>query len=213
MGNTIINYITIKHLKSHSMEGKTIDKILELGDNVVLMKMDDGTYVSAKILDPEIPADAVSEFLGEEAPAKAPKGKDEKAPKAKEKEKEETQDDELTWDGLKEMKRKALVKLIEEKDLLADPDEFEDDDDGLRKEIAEELDIEIPKKGKKEEPKEDDYTWEDLQEMDFDELKELCEENKLDTDPDDFDEDDEDKLRKAIAKECEIEIPAKKGKK
>ena len=198
------------------MEGKTIDKILELGDNVVLIKMDDGTYVSAKILDPEIPADTVSEFFGEEAPAKAPKGKEEKASKAKEK--EETKDDELTWDGLKEMKRKALVKLIEEKDLLADPDEFEDDDDGLRKEIAEELDIEIPKKGKKEEPKEDakqedDYTWEDLQEMDFDELKELCEENKLDTDPDDFDDDDDDKLRRAIAKECEIDIPAKKGKK
>ena len=50
--------------------------------------------------------------------------------------------------------------------------------------------------------------------MDFEELEDVCDDHELETDPDDFDEDDVEKLRKAIAKEMGISLPkAKKGKK
>ena len=54
--------------------------------------------------------------------------------------------------------------------------------------------------------------------MDFEELEDVCDDKDLDTDPDDFDEEDIEKLRKAIAKELGIKLPAKneakgKGKK
>lgn len=204
------------------MEGKKIEKVLELGEGNVLLKMDDDTYVSVKIIDPEIPADVVSEFFEGEAPkAKPEKEKPAKEKKTKEEPEEEPGDDELTYAELQEMERKALKKLIKEKDLLTDPDDFEDDDDGLRKAIAEELDIEVPEEEEETGTEEtsdgdEDYTWDDLIEMDFDELSELCKESDLDTDPDDFDEDEEEsveKFRKAIAKECDIEIPEKKKKK
>ena len=46
--------------------------------------------------------------------------------------------------------------------------------------------------------------------MDFEELEDVCDDKDLDTDPDDFDEEDIEKLRKAIAKELDIKLPAKK---
>ena len=46
--------------------------------------------------------------------------------------------------------------------------------------------------------------------MDFEELEDVCDDKALDTDPDDFDEEDIEKLRKAIAKELGIKLPAKK---
>jgi hypothetical protein len=200
------------------MEGKTIVKTLELGEGVTLLKMDDGTFASVKVIDPEIPAETVEEFFEDDAkPVKkeVKEEKEEKKPSKKEPE-PDPEDDKLEWDAIEEMSLKGLKKLIDEKNLLTDPEDFEDDLEGLKAEIAEELDIEIPKKGKKEEKKEetkdDSYTWADLVAMDFDELKELCEENKADTDPDDYDEDTEDAFRRAIAKEFEIEAPAKKKK-
>jgi len=66
-----------------------------------------------------------------------------------------------------------------------------------------------------EEPEEDDLTWDDLCEMDFDELADLCEEWDLETDPDDEEfqpsflttaQGREDDLREAIAEELGIEI-------
>ena len=61
----------------------------------------------------------------------------------------------------------------------------------------------------------DEVTPEMLAEADFEELEDICDEKELDTDPDDFDEEDVEKLRKAIAKEMGIKLPAKgkKGKK
>ena len=53
-------------------------------------------------------------------------------------------------------------------------------------------------------------TGESLAEMDFEELEEVCDDKDLDTDPDDFDEDEIEKLRKAIAKELGLKLPAKK---
>ena len=48
--------------------------------------------------------------------------------------------------------------------------------------------------------------------MDFEELEDVCDEKELDTDPDDFDEDDIEKLRSAVAKELGITLPKAKAK-
>ena len=64
-----------------------------------------------------------------------------------------------------------------------------------------------------EEEEEEELTPESLAEMDFEELEDVCEDKDLDTDPDDFDEEDIEKLRKAIAKELGIKLPAGKKEK
>ena len=84
-----------------------------------------------------------------------------------------------------------------------DDDEEEDDDDDSDEEEEEEDDSD-------EEEEEEDLTGEALAEMDFEELEEVCDDKDLDTDPDDFDEDEIEKLRKAIAKELGLKLPAKK---
>lgn len=61
-----------------------------------------------------------------------------------------------------------------------------------------------------EEEEEEGLTGEELAEMDFEELEDVCDDKDLDTDPDDFDEDEIEKLRKAIAKELGLKLPAKK---
>ena len=84
----------------------------------------------------------------------------------------------------------------EEEEEEDDSDEEEDDDDDSDEE--------------EEEEDEEDLTGEALAEMDFEELEEVCDDKDLDTDPDDFDEDEIEKLRKAIAKELGLKLPAKK---
>lgn len=137
-----------------------------------------------------------------------------------------------------------IVKKIDDKHFLGEEDGEkvllavkELDLEALAEALADEEDPEeeAPKKGKKEEPKketkkpakkeepeddddedEDEYTWDDIKDMDYDELSELVDDEELeDIDVEDYDEDDEDeveKLRVAIAKELDIEVP-KKGKK
>lgn len=61
-----------------------------------------------------------------------------------------------------------------------------------------------------EEEEEKELTGEELAEMDFEELEDVCDDKDLETDPDDYDEDDIEKLRKAIAKELGLKLPAKK---
>ena len=61
-----------------------------------------------------------------------------------------------------------------------------------------------------EEEEEEELTGEDLAEMDFEELEDVCDDKELETDPDDYEEDDIEKLRKAIAKELGLKLPAKK---
>ena len=80
-------------------------------------------------------------------------------------------------------------------------DDDEDEDDSDEDEEDEEED---------EEEEEEELTGEALAEMDFEELEDVCDDKDLDTDPDDFDEEDIEKLRKAIAKELGIKLPAKK---
>lgn len=73
----------------------------------------------------------------------------------------------------------------------SDEDEDEDDEDG-------------------DDEEEEELTGEELAEMDFEELEDVCDDKDLETDPDDYDEDDIEKLRKAIAKELGLKLPAKK---
>lgn len=61
-----------------------------------------------------------------------------------------------------------------------------------------------------EEEEEEELTGEELAEMDFEELEDVCDDKDLETDPDDYDEDAIEKLRKAIAKELGLKLPAKK---
>lgn len=84
-------------------------------------------------------------------------------------------------------------------------EEDEDEDDSDEDEEDEEEEDE-----EEEEEEEEELTGEALAEMDFEELEDVCDDKDLDTDPDDFDEEDIEKLRKAIAKELGIKLPAKK---
>ena len=91
-----------------------------------------------------------------------------------------------------------------------DEDEDEDDseEDGEDEEDEDEDDSDEDEEDEEEE--EEELTGEALAEMDFEELEDVCDDKDLDTDPDDFDEEDIEKLRKAIAKELGIKLPAKK---
>ena len=85
----------------------------------------------------------------------------------------------------------------EEEEESDDDDEEESDDDDDDDDDSE------------EEEEEEELTGEELAEMDFEELEDVCDDKDLETDPDDYDEDIE-KLRKAIAKELGLKLPAKK---
>lgn len=102
----------------------------------------------------------------------------------------------------------------EESDDDEDEEESEDDDDDSDDEEDEEdeedEDDDDSDDEEDEEEEEEELTGEALAEMDFEELEDVCDDKDLDTDPDDFDEEDIEKLRKAIAKELGIKLPAKK---
>lgn len=92
-----------------------------------------------------------------------------------------------------------------------DDSEDEDEDDSEEDEEDEEdEDEDDSDEDEEEEEEEEELTGEALAEMDFEELEDVCDDKDLDTDPDDFDEEDIEKLRKAIAKELGIKLPAKK---
>lgn len=86
----------------------------------------------------------------------------------------------------------------------------DDDDDDSEEEEEEESDDDDDDDDDDEEEEEEELTGEELAEMDFEELEDVCDDKDLETDPDDYDEDDIEKLRKAIAKELGLELPAKK---
>ena len=105
-----------------------------------------------------------------------------------EEEEEESDDDDDDDDSEEE----------EEEEESDDDDEEDDDDDDDDDDDSE------------EEEEEEELTGEELAEMDFEELEDVCDDKDLETDPDDYDEDDVEKLRKAIAKELGLKLPAKK---
>lgn len=91
----------------------------------------------------------------------------------------------------------------EEEEEEEESDEEDDDDDSEDDEDDDDSEEE-------EEEEEEELTGEELAEMDFEELEDVCDDKDLETDPDDYDEDDIEKLRKAIAKELGLKLPAKK---
>lgn len=82
--------------------------------------------------------------------------------------------------------------------------------DSEEEEEEEESDDDDDDDDSEEEEEEEELTGEELAEMDFEELEDVCDDKDLETDPDDYDEDDVEKLRKAIAKELGLKLPAKK---
>lgn len=98
-----------------------------------------------------------------------------------------------------------------------DEDEDEsDDEDSDEDEDEEDSDEEDEDDGDEEDEDEDEedadeVTPEDLAGMDFEALEDLCDDKELETDPDEFDEEDVEKLRKAVAKELGITLPKAKA--
>ena len=100
----------------------------------------------------------------------------------------------------------------EEEEEEEESDDEEDDDDDSEEEEEEESDDddEEDDDDDDDDSEEEELTGEELAEMDFEELEDVCDDKDLETDPDDYDEDDIEKLRKAIAKELGLKLPAKK---
>lgn len=92
----------------------------------------------------------------------------------------------------------------------SEDDEDEDDSEEDEEDEEDEDEDDSDEEDEDEEEEEEELTGEALAEMDFEELEDVCDDKDLDTDPDDFDEEDIEKLRKAIAKELGIKLPAKK---
>ena len=93
-------------------------------------------------------------------------------------------------------------------EIFGSEEDEEDEDEEESEEDEDEDDSDEDEEDEEEE--EEELTGEALAEMDFEELEDVCDDKDLDTDPDDFDEEDIEKLRKAIAKELDIKLPAKK---
>lgn len=98
----------------------------------------------------------------------------------------------------------------DEEDEEESEDDEDEDDSEEDEEDEEESEDDSDEDEEDEEEEEEELTGEALAEMDFEELEDVCDDKDLDTDPDDFDEEDIEKLRKAIAKELGIKLPAKK---
>lgn len=90
-------------------------------------------------------------------------------------------------------------------------DEDEDDEDEDSDEDDESEDGEEDEDDDEDEEEDDEVTPEDLAGMDFEALEDLCDDKELETDPDEFDEEDVEKLRKAVAKELGITLPKAKA--
>lgn len=110
--------------------------------------------------DEDVDTNAAEEEEEETPKAKAKKGKAKKAKKEEPEPEEEDEEedgvvyrDEYTFADLLDMNEEVLIELIEEEGLDIDSEDYEDDENGLREAIAEELDIEIepPKKKEKKE--------------------------------------------------------------
>ena len=117
----------------------------------------------------------------------------------------------------------------EEEDDDEEDDDEEDDDEEDEEEEDEEDEEEEDEEDEEDEDEEDEDeeeaaapSPEELAGMDFEELEDVCDDHSLDVDPDDYEEEDIEKFRKAIAKELGITLPkakketkakGKKGKK
>lgn len=92
-----------------------------------------------------------------------------------------------------------------------DDEEDEEDEDDESDEDEDSDDEDEDEDGDEDEDEDDEVTPEDLAGMDFEALEDLCDDKELETDPDEFDEEDVEKLRKAVAKELGITLPKAKA--
>ena len=122
-------------------------------------------------------------------------------------------------DGTSEIRFKLTSDELEKFVAAVSPAEDEEEEEEEEEDDEEEDDEE-------EEEEDDDEAAapspEELAGMDFEELEDVCDDHSLDVDPDDYEEEDIEKFRKAIAKELGITLPkakketkakGKKGKK
>ena len=152
-----------------------------LGNGVILIKYDDGSYA---ILTP-ISAEDAEEIFG---------GESEDSDDEDEDDEEDEDSDEDDEDSDEEEDDKDSDEEEEDEDDESDEDEDSDDEDE-------------DEDGDEDEDEDDEVTPEDLAGMDFEALEDLCDDKELETDPDEFDEEDVEKLRKAVAKELGITLP------
>ena len=117
-------------------------------------------------------------------------------------------------DGTSEIRFKLTSDELEKLVAAVSPADDEEDDD--------EEDDEEDEEDDDEEEEAAAPSPEELAGMDFEELEDVCDDHSLDVDPDDYEEEDIEKFRKAIAKELGITLPkakketkakGKKGKK
>ena len=118
-----------------------------LSNGVILIKYDDGSYA---LLTP-ISAEDAEDIFGGEAEDSDDEEEDEDEDESDDEEEDEDEDDEDEDDGvtpedLAGMDFEALEDLCDDKELETDPDEFDEEDvEKLRKAVAKELGITLPK--------------------------------------------------------------------
>ena len=135
-----------------------------LSNGVILIKYDDGSYA---FLTPISAEDAEEIFGGEsedsddededgededsdeddeDSDDEDEDGEDEDSDEDEDSEEDEDEDDEVTPEDLAGMDFEALEDLCDDKELETDPDEFDEEDvEKLRKAVAKELGITLPK--------------------------------------------------------------------
>lgn len=99
----------------------------------------------------------------------------------------------------------------EDEDSDEDDEDSDEEDEDDEDEDDEDSDEDEDEDGEEDEDEDDEVTPEDLAGMDFEALEDLCDDKELETDPDEFDEEDVEKLRKAVAKELGITLPKAKA--
>ena len=116
-----------------------------LSNGVILIKYDDGSYAFLTLISAE---DAEEIFGGEseDSDDEDEDEEDEDSDEDEDGEEDEDEDDEVTPEDLAGMDFEALEDLCDDKELETDPDEFDEEDvEKLRKAVAKELGITLPK--------------------------------------------------------------------
>lgn len=123
-------------------------------------------------------------------------------------------------DGTSEIRFKLTSDELEK--LVAAVSPADDDEEDEEEDEEEEDEEEDDEEDEEEDEEAAAPSPEELAGMDFEELEDVCDDHSLDVDPDDYEEEDIEKFRKAIAKELGITLPkakketkakGKKGKK
>lgn len=86
-------------------------------------------------------------------------------------------------------------------------EDSEEEEDEEEEEEDNDSDDDEEEEEEEEDEEDEEVTPEALADMDFEALEDLCDDKELETDPDEFDEGDVEKLRKAVAKELGITLP------